>query len=98
VGDQYDVTMDIAARQFEADGVGRETEVPLDTWFQVVVFPDSDQERVAQTPLYQAEHRLRGGSQRVTVRVPQKPGAAGVDPYHLMIDRSPQNNVRQLPH
>ena len=98
VGNEYEVSMDINARQFESDAVGNETEVPLDTWFQVVVFPDSDQERMAQTPLYQAEHRLRGGSQRITVRVPQKPGAAGVDPYHLMIDRSPQNNVRQLAH
>ena len=96
VGDQYEVTMDITARQFEADGVGNETEVPLDTWFQVVVFPASEQELLAQTPLYQAYHRLRGGVQRVTVRVPRKPGAAGVDPFHLMMDRTPQDNVRQL--
>jgi hypothetical protein len=96
VGDQYDVTMDITARQLEADGVGRETEVPLDTWFQVVVFPDSKEELMAQTPLYQAFHRLHGGTQRLTVRVPGKPGAAGVDPFHLMYDKTPKDNVRLL--
>jgi hypothetical protein len=46
--------------------------------------------------LYQEHHRLHGGTQRLTVRVSQKPGAAGVDPFHLMIDRTPQNNVRLL--
>jgi hypothetical protein len=96
VGDQYDVTMDISTRQLEADGVGRETEVPLDTWFQVVVFPDSKQELIAQTPLYQAFHRLHTGTQRLTVRVPRKPGAAAVDPFHLMYDKTPKDNVREV--
>jgi ABC-2 type transport system permease protein len=94
VRDQYDVTMDITAQQFEADGVGHETEVPLDTWFQVVVFPDSQQELLARTPEYQAFRRLRSGTQRITVRVPKKPGAAGVDPFHLMIDKNPRDNVK----
>jgi ABC-2 type transport system permease protein len=86
--------MDITARQFEADGVGNETEVPLNTWFQIVIIPESTQELLAQTPLYQAYHRLHGGTERLTVRVPAKPGAAGVDPFHLMIDKTPKDNVR----
>jgi hypothetical protein len=95
-GGEFDVTMSIAARQFEADGIGRETEVPLDTWFEVVVFPESNEELPAQTPLYQAFHRLHGGTQSITVRVPRRPGAAGVDPFHLMYDKTPKDNVRVL--
>ena len=96
VGDEYEVTMEITARQFEADGVGHETEVPLDTWFQVVIFAESEQELLAQMPLYQQHHRLHGGTQRLTVRVQKKPGAAGVDPFHLMIDKNPKDNLRLL--
>ena len=96
VGSEYEVTMDITARQFEADGKGKEIEVPLDTWFDVAIFPDSKQELLALTPLYQAHHRLRGGKQRLVVRVRQKPGAAGVDPFHLMIDRTPDDNIQRL--
>ena len=59
----------------------------------VVVFPESDVERLAQEPLYQAKHRLQSGTQRLSVRVSRKPGAAGVDPFHLMIDRTPSNNI-----
>ncbi|MFL6605035.1 MAG: M1 family aminopeptidase [Steroidobacteraceae bacterium] len=96
VDGQFDVTMNITAHQFEADGIGRETEVPLNTWFQVVIFPESKQELLAQTPLYQAFHRLHAGAQRITVRVPRTPGAAGVDPFHLMYDKTPKDNVRVL--
>jgi ABC-2 type transport system permease protein len=98
VGDQYEVTMDITARQFEADGSGNETEVPLDTWFEVVIFPESQEALLAQVPLYRAHHRLHGGTQRLSVRVPRIPGAAGVDPFHLMIDKRRQDNVRLLTH
>lgn len=97
VDGQYEVTLDVAARQFEADGHGAEREEPLDTWFDVVVFPVSASERVTQTPLYQAKHRLRTGTQQLVVRVPAAPGAVGVDPYHVMIDRVPENNVYELP-
>ena len=40
----YEVVLDVTGRQFEADGDGVENEVPLDTWFQVAVFPESDRE------------------------------------------------------
>ena len=95
-GNGYEVTLEVAARQYEANGTGEETEVPLDTWFQIAVFPESDRGVMELAPLYLEQHRLRSGTQRITVRVPEKPGAVGVDPFHLMIDRTPDNNVKNL--
>ncbi|HUR35749.1 MAG TPA: M1 family aminopeptidase [Vicinamibacterales bacterium] len=92
----YEVLLDIDARQFEADGGGVDTEVPLGTWFDVVIFPAADGDRVAQTPLYQARHLLHSGRQQLSVRVAARPGAAGVDPFHLMIDRTPDDNLRPV--
>jgi hypothetical protein len=96
VGAEYEVAMDITAHQFEADAKGKEREVPLDTWFDVAVFPQSGEELVAQTPLYKAHPKLHTGRQRIVVRVPQQPGAVGVDPYHLMIDRTPDDHVLKV--
>jgi len=93
----YEVVLEVVGRQFEADGLGAETEVPLDTWFQVAVFPESRLDVAALEPLYVQHHRLRSGAQRLTVRVTEKPGAVAVDPFHLMIDRVPADNLRQLP-
>ena len=88
--------LDVSGRQFEASGDGKENEVPLDTWFQVAVFPESDREIVELQPLYLQHHRLRGGIQRITVHVAEKPGMAAVDPFHLMFDRMRDNNLLKL--
>jgi ABC-2 type transport system permease protein len=96
VGDEFDVTMDLTGRQFDATGNGDEREVPLDTWFQIAVFPQSDRDVSELEPLYLARHKLRSGPQRITVRVPRRPGSVGVDPFHLMIDRQRDNNLFQL--
>jgi ABC-2 type transport system permease protein len=92
----YAVTIDISAHQYEADPQGAETAVPLDTWFEVVVFPVSDEKLFAQQPLYQQFHRLHSGQQQVRITVPVPPGAVAVDPYHLMIDRKRENNTKAV--
>lgn len=92
----FDITVDIRGHQFEVDGQGVETEVPLDTWFDVIVFPESAEPRLSQTPLYKAKHRLHSGAQRISLHVGEKPGAIGVDPYHVMIDRTPGNNIAAI--
>ena len=96
VDGEYEVAVSISGRQFEADAQGVEHEVPLDTAFDLVVFPESPAELVTRTPLYQHKHRLQSGTQRIVVRVPTRPAAVGVDPFHLMIDHAPQNNVLAL--
>ena len=93
----YDVAIDVTGTQFDAAGNGDEREVPLDTWFQIAVFPQSAQAVEELEPLYLQLHKLHSGTQRITVRVPKKPGSVAVDPFHLMIDRKRDNNVYRLP-
>jgi aminopeptidase N len=91
--DGYDVVLDIAAKQFEASGNGVEREVPLDSGFQIAVFPESDRDIIELQPLYLQHHRLRSGVQQFTVRVTGKPGTVSVDPFRLMIDRMRDDNM-----
>ena len=92
----YEVVLDVSGRQLRADGAGTETEVPLDTWFQVAVFPESGREVIELEPLYLQYHRLHSGPQRITLRVAGKPGRVGVDPFRLMIDRQREDNLREV--
>ena len=96
LGDEYEVTLDVSAHQYEADGADNETEVPLDTWFQVALFADGEQRLAEQTPIYQQFHRLHSGQQQLKIRVPVKPVKVAIDPWHLMIDRRFDNNLRDL--
>ncbi len=93
----YEVTVDATAHQFTADGRGEEREVPLDTWFQVAVFPESTSDIAELEPLYLELHKLHSGSQRITVRVSERPGRVVVDPFYLMIDRNRSNNSHAVP-
>jgi ABC-type transport system involved in multi-copper enzyme maturation permease subunit len=88
----YEVTVEVTARQFAADGQGKETEEPLDTWFDVAVFAETDEPLEGVTPLYIEKHRLRSGKQKLTVRTTKRPGIAALDPFHKRIERSAGNN------
>jgi ABC-type transport system involved in multi-copper enzyme maturation permease subunit len=88
----YEVTIEATARQFEADGNGKETEAPLDTWFDVALFPETKESLEGVTPLFIEKHRLHSGKQILTVRTTQKPGMVVLDPFHKRIERSTGNN------
>jgi ABC-2 type transport system permease protein len=90
----YEVTIEVTAKQFADDGHGKETEEPLDSWFDVAVFAEAGEPLEGVTPLYIAKHRLRSGKQTLTVRTSKKPGIAALDPFHKMIERSAGNNSR----
>ncbi|MEJ2245442.1 MAG: hypothetical protein P8Y80_05050 [Acidobacteriota bacterium] len=81
-------------KQFADDGHGNETEEPLDSWFDVAVFPESDEPLEEITPLYIEKHRLRSGKQVLTVRTSKKPGIVALDPFHKRIERNTGNNSR----
>ena len=88
----YEVTIEVTAKQFVADGHGKETEEPLDTWFDVAVFAETDKPLEEVMPLYIEKYRLRSGKQTLTVRTAERPGIAALDPFHKMIERSAGNN------
>lgn len=92
----FEVVIDLAARQYEADGRGTEHEVAPDGWFDLVIFPESTADLAARVPLYTGKVRLDSHSARRVVRVAQRPGAVAIDPYHVMVDRTPGNNVLDL--
>ncbi len=90
----YEVTVEVTAKQYEDDGHGKETEEPLDSWFDLAVFPKTDEPLEGVRPLYIEKHRLRSGKQTLTVRTSKKPGIVALDPFHKRIERSAGNNSR----
>lgn len=92
----YEVTIEVTAKQFAADGQGKEVEEPLDTWFDVAVFAENEERLESAVPLYVAKHRLRSGKQILTVHTPKRPGIAALDPFHKRIERSAENNSRRI--
>lgn len=96
IAGEYEVTVEVTAKQFEDDGHGKETGEPLDSWFDVAVFPETDEPLERVTPLYLEKHRLHSGKQTLTVRTSKKPGIVALDPFHKRIERSAGNNSRTI--
>ena len=92
---QYDVSFDVQAKKFYADGKGKETEAPLDEPFDIGVFSAEPGRAgyTAQSVLAMTRQRLRSGKQTVTLTVAQAPLWVGVDPYNKRIDRNSADNL-----
>lgn len=91
----YQVTIDVEAHKFYADGKGVETEAPLGEPFDIGVFTAEPGKPgfTAASVLSMARQPIQSGKQTVTVIVAQRPAWAGIDPYNKRIDRNSDDNL-----
>jgi len=85
-GDRYEVTLTFDAKKLRAGEQGEETEVALNDPIDIGVFGEDDE------PLYFERHHFDDSVKEITVTVEGKPVSAGIDPYHKLIDRHPEDN------
>ena len=78
------MTIDVAAHKVVADSAGKEKEVPIDEWVEIGIFAEARPGEVLGKPLYVQRHRVRPGTQTITVMVTEKPARGGIDPYNLL--------------
>lgn len=87
---RFEVTLNFEAKKFRAGEQGEQTEVALNDPVDIAVF-DEDGE-----PLYFKRHMLDGSVSEITVVVDTEPATAGIDPYHKLVDRHPDDNEVQV--
>lgn len=85
----------MTATKFIVDGQGRETATDVAEPVDVGGFGSEPGEgRFARDDVLVMEKRtMRPGGQRVSILTRDRPAYVGVDPYNLLIDRSPRDNV-----
>jgi ABC-type transport system involved in multi-copper enzyme maturation permease subunit len=89
------VTLDVEARKTASDTAGVKTVMPMDDWVQIGIFaPREPGERLGK-PIYVRTHRIHSGKQTIVVELPQKPEAAGIDPYNLL-DWEQGDNIERV--
>ena len=99
VEEGFEVTMVVKGRKLSADGEGQETEVPLESYLDIAVFPEETGELGDDDlpePLIMEKRLIRSGEQTFTFTVAERPARVGVDPYNKMIDRNPDDNLRSI--
>jgi len=94
---KFDVTIEVESKKFKADAKGYEVESPLDDWIEIGAFAKPDKGKKYGATLHRERIRVQGGGKRTYKFVtPQYPEQAGIDPFHLLIDRVPDDNLKKL--
>jgi hypothetical protein len=93
---KYDVTINVEARKFKADATGNESEVPVDDWIDIGAFAKPARGRKYGDTLYRERMHITQRNSTFTFTTPQPPEKAGIDPFALLIDRIPEDNVKNV--
>ena len=92
---KFEVTVKVECLKFEADDKGDQTEVPIDDWIDIGAFAKpADDERFGKT-LYRERVRINSAKSTFQFVTEEQPALAGVDPFLLLIDRQPEDNLKK---
>jgi aminopeptidase N len=92
---RYDVTLDVEAKKFYADGKGRETAAPMkeDVFVGLFLAEPGKAGFSSSKVLYYAHRPITTGKQTLHFIVNAPPKFAGIDPYNIWIDRNSEDNL-----
>ena len=93
---KYDVTINVEARKFKADAKGNEAEVPVDDWIDIGAFAKPAHGKKYGDTLYRQRMHITQRNSTFTFTTAQLPEKAGIDPFALLIDRIPDDNVKKV--
>ena len=95
---KYELSLDVEAHKFYADGKGKETEAPLDEAIDIGAFSsEPGQSGFNKESVLSFDRRnVHSGKQTITLTVNQEPKWAGIDPYNKRIDRNSDDNLKQV--
>jgi ABC-type transport system involved in multi-copper enzyme maturation permease subunit len=94
---RYRLTLAYQSHKMRADGKGMETEVDHNDWIEIGVYGEREIEgKIIETTLYRDKHQLANGTGEVEIIVDDKPVRAGIDPRNILIDRFPDDNIKNI--
>lgn len=93
---KYEVTIQVSSGKLKADGQGKETEVALNDWMDIGAFARPEGQRKYGKTLYRKRVKIDQPKNTFTFIVDEKPDKAGIDPFRLLIDRNPEDNIRDI--
>jgi hypothetical protein len=94
---RFVVRVELESRKLRDDGRGNESEIPVDDWVDVAVFGEKEEGGPATGRILALEkRRIASASQTFELTVDAEPARAGVDPFHKLVDRDPEDNVAEV--
>ena len=89
-GAGFEVVLTVKTAKNRMESSGNEVEQPLAEWVDIGIFDKENK------PLYVARHKIEKREQIIIVRVEERPAQAGIDPFHKLVDRQPEDNSSKI--
>jgi len=97
---EYKVTLKVDVAKAHIDNKGNDVPAnQMDDYIDIGIFAadhKNSEGRSQVTPLYLQKYKLGYGAHTITVTVKGKPVRVGIDPYNKLIDRNPNDNMKDL--
>lgn len=93
---EWEVSIQTESSKLKAGDLGKETEVALGDWMEIGAFARPEGEKKYGKTLYRQRVKIDRKDNTFTFKVKDKPYNAGIDPFALLIDREPKDNVKKL--
>lgn len=90
---KYTVSLKLATNKLHADGLGKESPLPINDPIDVAIFAGS---RDAEKVLHTSKVRFTGPETTLEFTVDERPTRAGIDPFVKLIDRKPTDNTIEV--
>ena len=87
---KYLITMYIKCAKIKADSMGNETPMQLNDWVDLGAFADSREEEL----LFVKRVKIDSPEMTFTFEIDSMPAKLAIDPYHLLIDRVYEDNIK----
>ena len=96
----YKVSLTAYVDKKYLDKYGREASAKeINDYIDIGVFAEDTRTKTGSTqinPLYLKKLKFKAGEQSITIIVKSRPSWAGIDPFHKLIDRIPNDNIKNL--
>lgn len=92
---KYEVTFVANCAKFKADEKGKQTETEINDWVEIGAFAKPESGTEYGKTLHRERVRISDSSTTHSFVVDEVPALVGVDPFLMLIDRTPDDNMKE---
>jgi hypothetical protein len=93
--DKYKITLKVRCEKYRADEEGLETKVDIDDWIDIGAFAKPEGDKRFGKTLFRERKKIDSEETTFEFVVDELPEKVGVDPFALLIDRMPADNMKK---
>ncbi len=92
---KYEVSIQTESRKYKADELGKESEVHVSDYIEIGAFAKPENGKKYGKTLYRRKVLVTQKDNNYTFICDEEPENAGIDPFSLLIDRMPKDNLKK---